>query len=266
MDDRGNGGKTLQGINGSLSSTILLAVDVAAVNDSPVFTIPTADEASSSSLPLTAEEDRLGVLGVRHFGWSGENIVGSTTISNASIELADADTTYAAGTTTPRQPYSRWMLEPSVEAPTTALNDTMVVTVEVSHGGVLLSDARSEAALLVVSPAASTIAASSEFAAELQLSGPMWAVADALKGMLYRTDLNWNSWVGSGGGGQVQPVVSEVRGQTPQRHLPLRSFNPTSGFAPSTPHSLLNCMKRLSRVVSCGMPTGHCSRSLLKES
>lgn len=212
MDDRGNGGKTLQGTNGSLSSTILLAIEVAAVNDSPTFSIPTVDEASSTALPLTAEEDRLGVVGARHFGWSGEDIVGSTTISNASIELADADLMYAAGNTTPHQPYSRWTLEPSENASSATLNDTVVVTVAVAHGGVLLSDARSEAALLVISTAAATSAASSEFAAELQLSGPMWAVADALKGMLYRTDLNWNSWVGSGDG-DLQPVVSEVSGQ-----------------------------------------------------
>lgn len=212
VDDRGNGGKTLQGTNGSLSSTILLAVEVAAVNDSPTFSIPTADEFSSSSLPLTAEEDRLGVIGARHLGWSGEDIVGSTTISNASIELVDADITYAAGNTTPVQPSSRWTLESSENASSATLNDTVAVKVAVAHGGVLLSDARSEAVLLVVSTAAATSAASSEFAAELQLSGPVWAVTDALKGMLYRTDLNWNSWVGSGGG-DLQPVVSEVRGQ-----------------------------------------------------
>lgn len=209
VDDRGNGGKTLQGIDGSLSSTILLAMDVAPVNDAPTLTVPTADEVSSSAALLTAEEDRLGIVGAGYFGWSDENILGSTTISNASIVLADADVAYATGATTPEQPYSRWKIETSAVDSASEVNDTMTVTVTVSHGGILLSDARSEVTLLVLSPAAATSTFSSEFAAELELSGPMWAVAGALKGVLYRTDLNWNSWVGSGGS-QLQPVVPEV--------------------------------------------------------
>lgn len=212
VDDRGNGGKTLQGTNGSLSATILLVVEVAPINDAPTLTIPTAGEASSSAALLTAEEDRLGIVGAGRFGWTNENILGSTTISNASIVLADADVTYATGATTPQQPYSRWRIESSAVGLAPEANDTMTVTVTVSHGGILLSDARSEVTLLVLSRAAATTATSSEFAAELELSGPMWAVADALKGVLYRTDLNWNSWVGSGGS-QLQPVVSEVSSQ-----------------------------------------------------
>ena len=215
MDDRGNGGKTLQGINGSLSSTILLAVEVAPVNDAPTLTIPTADDAAL----LTAEEDRLGVVGVGHVGWSDENILGSTTISNASILLADADIAYASGATTPQQPYNRWTIDSSSAGSAHEVNDTITVTVTVSHGGILLDDARSEVTLSVLSPAGGTTASSSsEFAAELELSGPMWAVADALKGVLYRTDLNWNSWVGAGGS-QLQPVVSEVGGHAGQRNV-----------------------------------------------
>lgn len=205
MNDRGNGGKTLQGTNGSLSSTILLAVEVARVNDAPMLTIPTAADATF----LTAEEDRLGIIGAVHSGWSDENILGSTTISNASIVLADADAVYAPGDLTPQLPYSRWRMVSSAIGSAFEANDTMKVTVEVSHGGILLSDARSEVTLVVISPAAATTASSSEFAAELEMSGPAWAVSEALKGMLYRTDLNWNSWVGSGGS-QLQPVVSEV--------------------------------------------------------
>lgn len=208
MDDRGNGGKTLQGTNGSLSSTILLAVEVAPVNDAPTLTIPTADDDSL----LTAEEDRLGIVGAGHFGWSDENTLGSTTISNASIVLADADVAYASSATTPQQPYSRWTIGSSAVGAAPEVIDMMTVTVTVSHGGILLSDARSEVTLVILSRAAATTASSSEFAAELELSGPMWAVADALQGVLYRTDLNWNSWVGSGGN-QLQPVVSEVGGQ-----------------------------------------------------
>ena len=215
MDDRGNGGKTLQGINGSLSSTILLAVDVAPVNDAPTLTIPTAEDDAL----LTAEEDRLGIVGVGHVGWSDENILGSTIISNASIVLADADVAYASGATTPQQPYSRWAIDSSAMGSASEVSDTISVTVTVSHGGILLSDARSEVTLSVLSPAAATTASSSEFAAELELRGPMWAVADALKGMLYRTDLNWNSWVGSGGS-QLQPVVSEVRQATGVKQCP----------------------------------------------
>lgn len=217
VDDRGNGGKTLQGINGSLSSTILLAVEVVRVNDAPTLTIPTADDATI----LTAEEDRLGLVGAGHFGWSDENILGSTTISNASIVLADADVAYTPGATTPQQPYSRWKIESSVEGSASETSDSMTIIVTVSHGGVLLSDARSEVSLVVLSPAAATTASSSEFAAELELSGPMWAVADALKGVLYRTNLNWNSWVGSEGS-QLQPVVSEVGTQA--GHLTLGRF------------------------------------------
>lgn len=210
LDDRGNGGKTLQGTNGSLSSTILLAVEVEPVNDAPTFSVPTAAEASFS---LTAEEDRLGVLGANHFGWSRTNILDSTIISNASIILADADLTYSTGATTPRQPYSRWTLLSVAGESAALLDDTVTATVTVSHGGVHLSDARSEVELLVVSRAAATSVEFSEFAAELQLSGPMWAVQNALKGMMYKTNLNWNSWVGSGRS-QLQAVVSEVRKQS----------------------------------------------------
>lgn len=212
MDDRGNGGKTLQGTNGSLYSTILLAVDVAPVNDAPTLTIPTAEEAASAAALLSAEEDRLGIVGVGHFSWSAEDLLDSTTISNASIVLADADVAYATGATTPQQPYSRWSIKSSEIESSSEVNDTIAVTVTVSHGGILLSDARSEVSLVVRSAAAATNASSSEFAAELELTGPLWAVADALKGVLYRTDLNWNSWVGSGGS-QLQPVVYEVNRQ-----------------------------------------------------
>lgn len=205
MDDRGNGGKTLQGTNGSLSSTILVAVEVAPINDAPTLTIPAANDGAL----LTAVEDRFGVVGTDHFAWSEENILGSTTISNASILLADADVAYETGATTPQQPYSRWKIESSAEGSAAEVNDTMIVTVTASHGGILLSDASSEVTILVLSPAAATTVSSSEFAAELELRGPMWAVADALKGALYRTDLNWNSWVGSGGN-QLQSVVTEV--------------------------------------------------------
>lgn len=242
VDDRGNGGKTLQGTNGSLSSTILLAVEVSPVNDAPTLTIPTSDEPSA---PLTAEEDRLGVVGADHLGWSQNNILDSTIVSNASIVLADADVVYSARATTPQQPYSRWTLESSATASAAAVDDTVTVTVTVSHGGVRLSDARSEVTFSVVSrAAAATSVESSEFAAELQLSGPMWAVADALKGMLYRTDLNWNSWVGSGGS-QLQPVVSEVSAGLPivppmvsvSRAFVLRysGVNPAQARIPSFP-------------------------------
>ncbi|CAM9224731.1 unnamed protein product, partial [Ectocarpus fasciculatus] len=204
VDDRGNGGKTLQGANGSLTSKLLLAVEVAAVNDPPTFTVPTADASSSY---LTAEEDRVGVVGIDHVGWLDENILDSTIISTSSIVLEDADAVYAPDGTTLQPPQSRWTHESSTSSPA-SVNDTVEVTVQVSHGGVLPSGARSEVMLVVVSPANTSSVASSGFAAEMRLGGPVWAVADALKGMLYRTDLNWNSWVGSGGN-QVQPVVTE---------------------------------------------------------
>lgn len=210
LDDRGNGGKTLQGTNGSLSSTILLAVEVAPVNDAPILSIPAADQGYG---PLTAEEDRLGVLGVSHFDWPHTNILDATIVSNASIVLVDADVAYSTGATTPQQPYSRWTLPSSATDSAATVDDTVTVTVTVAHGGVHLSGARSEVEILVVSRAAATSIESLEFAAEIVLSGPMWAVQDALKGALYKTNLNWNSWVGSGGS-QLQAVVSEVREDT----------------------------------------------------
>lgn len=147
-------------------------------------------------------------MGIDHVGWLDENILDSTIISTSSIVLEDADAVYAPDGTTLRPPQSRWTHESTTSSPA-SVNDTVEVTVQVSHGGVLLSGARSEVILVVVSPANTSSMASSGFAAEMRLSGPVWAVADALKGMLYRTDLNWNSWIGSGGN-QVQPVVTEV--------------------------------------------------------
>lgn len=147
-------------------------------------------------------------MGIDHVGWLDTNILDSTTISASSIVLEDADAVYAPGGTTLQPPQSRWTHESSTSPPA-SINDTVEVTVQASHGGVLLSGARSEVTLVVVSSAQTSGVYSSEFAAEMRLSGPLWAVADALKGILYRTDLNWNSWVGSAGN-QVQPVVTEV--------------------------------------------------------
>lgn len=191
---------------------MFLAVEVAPTNDAPTFEIPTPVEDSLSSSLLTAEEDRLGVVGHDHLGWPDDSVLGSTTISNASIVLADADVHYLPGGTTPQQPESRWTIESSTTVSAGAVNDTMTVTIVVSHGGVLLSNARSEVIIEVISEAVAATAASLAYAAELHVRGPMWAVADALKGMLYRTGLNWNSWVGTGGSG-LQPVVPEASAQ-----------------------------------------------------
>lgn len=209
VDDRGNGGKTLQGTSGSLSSGIALAIEVAPVNDPPTLGIPTADEPFAS---LVAEEDRLGIVGAAYFAWPERNTVGVTTISNSSIELADDDLTYDADGTTLRQPYSRWTQvdDDGLESATStsgSADDTMTVNISVSHGGVILDRARSEVTFGDTS--AGTNGAYAEYAGQLQLSGPMWAIADALKGMRYRSELNWNSWL-EFGGTQLQPVVPEV--------------------------------------------------------
>lgn len=209
VDDRGNGGKTLQGTSGSLSAGIVLAIEVEPVNDPPTLVIPTADNPFSS---LVAEEDRLGVVGGAYFGWPEGNILKMTTISDSSIELLDDDLTYEADGTTLRQSYSRWTQagQDGLESETStsgSMNDTMTVDISVSHGGLILDHARSE--LTFEDTSAATDGTYPEYAAELQLSGPMWAMADALRGMRYRTELNWNSWL-EFGGSQLQPVVPEV--------------------------------------------------------
>lgn len=210
VDDRGNGGKTLQGASGSLFAGIALAIEVAPINDPPTLSIPTANTPFTS---LVAEEDGLGIVGANYFAWPEKNILSMTTISNSSIELADDDLTYEADGTTLRQPYSRWVqvdnggLESSTS--TSGFTDDMMrVNISVSHGGVVLDRARSEVIFEGVS-AANNDGAYSEYAGQLQLSGPMWAMADALKGIRYRSELNWNSWLEIGGS-QLQPVVPEV--------------------------------------------------------
>lgn len=209
VDDRGNGGKTLQGTSGSLSSGVVLAIEVAPVNDPPTLVIPTSDKPFA---PLVAEEDRVGVVGAAYFGWPEGNILGTTTISDSSIELTDDDLTYEADGTTLRLSYSRWTQagKDGLESATStsgSMNDTMTVNISVSHGGLILDHARSE--VIFEDTSAATDGTYPEYAALLQLSGPMWAVADALKGMKYRSELNWNSWL-EFGGSQLQPVVPEV--------------------------------------------------------
>lgn len=209
MDDRGNGGKALQGTNGSLSAEILLAIEVVWVNDPPTFLIPIAAEASAF---LTAEEDRIGIVGVDCCGWSVENILGAAIISNSSIVLTDADLKYQTDGTTLKQISSRWVFAEGRVVDSSMpvampLNDTLIVKISTLHGGVFLRDARSEVVFEDSSTAANNLPGG--YAASLQLSGPLWAVADALKGIRYKTNLNWNSWLGPGGT-HLQHVVSEV--------------------------------------------------------
>lgn len=209
VDDRGNGGKTLQGTSGSLSAGIMLAIEVAPVNDPPRLVIPTANKPFG---PLVAEEDHLGIVGVAYFGWPEGDILGMTTISDSSIELTDDDFTYEADSTTLRRPYSRWTQagKDGLELATLtsrSMNDTMTLNISVSHGGLILDHARSEVTFEDISEA--TNGTYPGYAAHFQLSGPMWAISDALKGMRYRSELNWNSWL-EFGGSQLQPVVPEV--------------------------------------------------------
>lgn len=223
MDDRGNGGKTLVESE-RLSSTLLLAVDVMPVNDAPSILIPTAD---ANSAPLSAEEDRVGIVGVDCCGWSTENIAGATIISNSSIVLSDADIEYQADGVVLQQRDNLWTLTrgDGMESPTslaTYVNDTVSVTISVSHGGILLHGARSEVTV-AASPAA-TGDISQSYTGSLHLSGPMWAVADSLKGMRYKTNLNWNSWVGSGGT-ELRPVLSEVRTRNVQMSSKLATLH-----------------------------------------
>lgn len=209
VDDRGNGGKTLQGTSGSLSAEIVLAIEVAPVNDPPTLVTPTADKPFG---PLVAEEDHLGIVGIAYFGWPEGDVLDMTTISSSSIELTDDDFTYEADGTTLRRPYSRWKQagKDGLELETftsRSTNDTMTVKISVSHGGLILDHARAEVTFEDIPEA--TNGTYPEYAAQLQLSGPMWAMADALKGMRYRSELNWNSWL-EFGGSHLQPVVPEV--------------------------------------------------------
>lgn len=203
VNDRGNSGKTPFGNGGSLSSQVLLAVKIEPVNDPPTLLIPTP---ASGVAPLSAEEDRLGVVGIDCCGWSTENILDATVISNSSIVLSDIDVSYETGGTSLHQPYKRWTLVG--EQSTVVPNDTMTVKLVVSYGGVLMSDARSEVSIQT-GPAITGLAPHAFFAS-LELNGPLWAVADALKGLRYRSELNWNSWVGAGEP-LLQPIISEVR-------------------------------------------------------
>lgn len=217
VDDRGNTGKTLQGgINGSLSSRILLALDVSPVNDPPIVLIPTSIE---TEVPLFAEEDRIGIIGADCCGWSNDNTHGSTIISNSSIVVTDADITYdfAAGGITPQQSYSRWTLaqaharEESALKPT-HVNDTVTLTVSATRGGILLSGSRSKVSVTDISEEREVVGGgdnSLDFFPSLAVVGPMWAVAESLKGMRYRTSLNWNSWAGLGTA-ELEHVVLEV--------------------------------------------------------
>lgn len=202
VNDRGNSGKTPFGNGDSLSSQVLLAVKVEPVNDPPTLLIPTP---ASGVAPLSAEEDRLGVVGIDCCGWSTENIIDATVISNSSIVLSDIDASCETDRTSLHQPYNRWTLVG--EQSTVVPNDTMTVKLVVSHGGVLMSDARSEVSIKT-GPAVTGIAPQAFFAS-LELNGPLWAVADALKGLRYKSELNWNSWVGEGEP-LLQPVISEV--------------------------------------------------------
>lgn len=204
VDDRGNGGKSHHGnADGSLSTSILLAMQVEPVNDPPMILVPTA---VSSSLSLTADEDQIGIVGVSCCGWSEDNIIGATAISNSSIVLSDADYSYDSDGATLQRTSSRWALAQEDDSPTSALNDTVTVTISTGHGSVQLNEPRSEVTVEDVSSGNTK----GESTSLLQVSGSTWAVADALKGLRYRTALNWNSWVGSGGE-DLHPVVAEVR-------------------------------------------------------
>lgn len=202
VDDRGNSGKSLEGVNGSLSSGIFLAFDVSSVNDPPTFVIPTS---LSSEIPLFTEEDRVGTVGADCCGWSDKITPRPTMISNSSIVLLDADISYnlADGGTTPRQSYSRWILaqDPIGENPVSTIDDTVTLTISVAWGGVLLSNVRSEVSITGVSGEDET--AEGKFIpldlySSMTAIGPLWAVAESLKGMHYQSSLNWNSWAGLG--------------------------------------------------------------------
>lgn len=202
MDDRGNSGKSLEGVNGSLSHDISLAFDVSPVNDPPILVMPTS---LSSEIPLFTEEDRIGTVGADCCGWSDENTLRHTIISNSSIALLDADISYnhADGSTTPQQSYSRWILAQDKinENTVPTIDDTVTINISVAWGGVLLSNVRSEVSITGISGEEENAEGKfipSGFYSSMTVIGPLWAVGEALKGMRYQSSLNWNSWAGLG--------------------------------------------------------------------
>lgn len=194
----------------ALSASVLLAIDVVPINDPPVVSVPTA---TGDGAFLTADEDRVGIVGTDCCGWLRENIVDATTISNWSVVLTDADARYGVDGVTPTPSYSRWTIAQgeshgTVHSVGIPVNDTMAVTITTAHGGILLCDARSE--VKIGGYSAANNSNSSDFSSSLEVSGPMWAVAQALRGLRYRADRNWNSWLGPGGT-DMHPIVTEVR-------------------------------------------------------
>lgn len=222
IDDGGEEGTTSEG-NDTLSTFgIALAVHVAPVNDIPRVIVP---REFMDKGPLTAQEDRVGVIGTDCCGWSSENIIEATIISNASVELADADLPphgQSLGEVGERLrgTKSRWVVAPayaedhgagSLQAP--PLNETVTLEISVRYGGVLLSDVHPQASINN-GPEGFEIRDSSTdletwYASSVKMSGPLFAVARSVRGMRYRTRRNWNSWVGSGKAG-LEPVKFEV--------------------------------------------------------
>lgn len=205
-------------MSGSLHSSIILAIDVAPVNDPPRIIVPLE---FTNDPPLTAEEDQMGTIGTDCCGWSDENTLGGTTISQQSITLIDADIDYESRSkdgADSEKMLSRWTVSPAngsssqlTSSSAVYANDTVTVTISVKHGGVLLREVRSQVSMSYIE-AEDKIAEEydpTKYVPLLVLGGPLWAVARSVRSMRYRSNRNWNSWVGSGSAG-LEPVILEV--------------------------------------------------------
>ncbi|CAM9142464.1 unnamed protein product, partial [Choristocarpus tenellus] len=199
VNDRGNGGKTLQSIDGSLNDSILLVVDVSPVNDSPRLIVPLMGDENES---LTAHEDSPGMMGTDCCPLSLlPNLQGASIISNSSILLEDPDIPITASSLSDE---NRWTLLSQANKSSTAPIEQVELKLVARYGAILLQDVLSDVTLTGVSSGTDRLVPNG-FMSELQLTGPMWAVSQALRGMIYQSDRNWNSW---GWGGPKSDTVT----------------------------------------------------------
>lgn len=224
VSDSGDAGRGSGAAEGARPHTIALAVDVAPANDAPEIIVPPE---FFGAVPATAEEDRVGVVGMDCCGWSPDNAAGATAISKPSVVLTDADvgpegeSRDGPGERDPPVRRSRWALgsadgDGTLAAPSPGLrpDDTVSLTITANHGGVRLDQVLSGVSVTDARALDDVVAEGEDlgrFYSPLTLVGPLWDVARAVRGMRYRSKRNWNSWVGSGGRG-MEPVVREVSG------------------------------------------------------
>ncbi|CAM9199449.1 unnamed protein product, partial [Discosporangium mesarthrocarpum] len=215
VDDRGNGGKSDANAAGSLTASAMLAVKVAPVNDPPVIIVPLRREDGGL---LNAYEDAPGLVGTDCCGSTDQNLQGTSIISNPSIIIEDPDISIdrLTGKPGPSHPKSRWGHPFPATESLWEPDDEVVLTFSVRHGGIRFQEVLSEVTSTEVpSPGGDgTASAISEgFLSGLELQGPLWAVAKAVRGIVYRTDRNWNSWTGRGQGAGLGKIEAHFEAE-----------------------------------------------------